>query len=173
MGTDTVVISEHRSADFRSLPAKLSEVGPLIASNINLYRTLTPWSTWVPELDWKWDIPPSESSRPELDGPLGFSIDFFELGTYSISTPPRWWQFIGEAPVRQGVREVCESIGRILGSSTLFYVPDQICTAAFADGMAVEDIPLHEIEARLIEECGPPTPWDECDEDGYYRSTIA
>lgn len=138
---------------------------------------------------WRWSLDRDFSSAGEqlfdaghvsLDGPVGFSAKVFRKAV-SLTHLARWWSFVFEPEVRQGLLEASTLMAQALRSTTIIYLPDSGLTSAQGSDLVFDGATPPEILAWLGEHVGSPQPSfdalghgaSELNDCGYYVQSVS
>lgn len=137
---------------------------------------------------WRWSLGRDFSSSGEelfdaghvsLDGPVGFSAKVFREAV-SLTHLARWWSFVFEPEVRQGLLDASALMAQALRSTTIIYLPDSGLTSSRGADLVFDGLKPAEILDRLATHIGPPSPSidalgygpSELTDGGYYVQSV-
>lgn len=113
---------------------------------------------------WRWDRDPLYSNVAEelfeeghlsLSGPGGFSATVFRTGI-ELTHHARWWSFVFEPHVREGLREAARAMATILRSTTIIYAPDSSHPASEGVDLLFDGGSFGDVLRLFAERIGPP-----------------
>lgn len=129
MGIDFTALLDHALAwdELYRLPEALDARFICPAAVLGAYPGLDdaprPWR-W--HRDWRYSNVAEElfeAGHLSLSGPGGFSATVFRTGV-ELTHLARWWSFVFEPHVHDGLREAARAMATILRSTTILYAPD-------------------------------------------------
>jgi hypothetical protein len=162
MGIDFTAILDHQLnwQELYALPERLNKYW-------NLPNQL---QSWVSEhvrsesTHWEWELNVKYSNAAEelfevgylyLDGPHGFWARVFKQAI-EITHLARWWSFLDEDDVQNGLRTAIKMIAKIARSEHILYLPDSSFPPSLASDILYEGGNINDMLTWLKSEVGPP-----------------
>ncbi|HEY8599912.1 MAG TPA: hypothetical protein VIL85_15855 [Thermomicrobiales bacterium] len=129
-------------------PYFISSEQPLGADILKPASTV--WQEMTVEEVW------AKADGVEIEGPARLNL-FVTRHCITLLGGTRWYAFLAEQDIQHPLRTVFASLGSLLGSPFVIYVPDSAYCPSIAFDVTGEDT-IDEVSAYVRQHCGPPAP---------------
>ncbi|MGE3388090.1 MAG: hypothetical protein AB7K41_15275 [Bdellovibrionales bacterium] len=142
------------------------------------------------QIDWQWATREGHASYEHFQVNWNVVVDEGNMFSAKISKRLfclqcgyliRWSEFLREPLATEGLRCLCRTLAKILGSESIIYVPDSGGPPSGVSGLLYSDAGIKDAVGWLQTNCGPPAETilsifpdgaKVIDENGYYLEVV-